>query len=1341
MPLDLSINWDVGQESDLEKYSNDLKRERRAKLDRMVYDRMHKAERQQLALEKLQSDDFQNLLKRYYKGGIIESKAGKSIDDFSKSELIEAFYQDRIWSEYNTAGIVKDVGEVLTKDEAYKYDWAEITQVYADLPYFGSKTIGFGKWAKDFIPSLIADPINLLSVGTGKVIAREAGKKVLSQLTKQEFVSQVSRKAALEIGIKEGTIGASVGAAADLARQTAEIDAGLMSDYNITRTLVSSAAGGVAQGTIGAAMSAWSAKGKAGKFYDKGDGFKSDYNRDFGLAGSEAETTYTGKSGKVKKVKNTTSSKNEPKKISDRTSEVPTLNNKSKEIKRKTPIINLSKIKADEPHNSLVKEVVDGIKTLIKEGKVRTTQRVGLFEQIKAKAAKLLSRENAELLDAELKAAAKMAPDLAPTVYAGRINWLLKSKEIGEIRNLLDKTVDVDEKLTVAEQLIQALEEKNILIKNHVDTVQAASDVMNQQKLIVELSEADKLRIETDKVLVEEITNTLNDVKNMAPNEKIEIIDKLAELSSNNDYKMLKAIKEANIKAKDKNVTLFEALNEYTTANLLFDPTTHEINIISTAINYQKQILEQYAGGLINLAKGNRQQGVNQLLMANDLLAGQFRFWQISLKKARLSWKANRSIGDFTEHRFDGRQQRNMETYLQQLQQSDNIFARWMGTSATPLGKLSFLSLRLLGAGDTLTKNIIQRAARVANVNQRIRTFYPELWKQQGKFNKAKIIKLQDDILDVKQNIRFEEAADKINTKKLKKLNEKLTELESQKVKQTPFEEKWSELYYQYEDEFGNFRETKTFNANEAETLDDLTKSVANDPTFVSRKSSFTENLQSEMLEANQFFPDQQQSDFNVGQMMLDFGNKHPALRILTGLHFIKTPANLFKTAWQGTPLFNRLNFEFNAMLKASDPVVRNKAQAIQGVGAVVYGFAFTTALFTDRLTGSNEKDRKHRYSYITYNEDGSKNYHNLSRFFPLSVPFMVAAEIRDAVNKMGDIWDDPLHSAEQERIIDFMSHVAGSSFSLWSNIFSSNLMTQDFFELTKIFSETEATVEEGQKNISKLEKYFGRSTSKLVPAATGWRWTNKVFAESEAELITALDHIKYSSPYGLSKIINEKYLGGQYENLNYADALSPKRDPLGNIYPKPRGVLLGRYQDVFPTTTHWSSSMVDSNGDKIVLSKQALEKIQTSNIQWERPAVLLDVGRKKSINLRETVAVNLKDPITNSIETLPEGTTLYEAMMIVKSKIQLGGKNLNETIRDELENPNSVYNKRYAKNRLVAGKYEGDQYLLDKIREYEQVARDWIKENAGIYVNDKLTNLNQLKQESESIIEKLGYE
>ena len=36
-------------------------------------------------------------------------------------------------------------------------------------------------------------------------------------------------------------------------------------------------------------------------------------------------------------------------------------------------------------------------------------------------------------------------------------------------------------------------------------------------------------------------------------------------------------------------------------------------------------------------------------------------FFRTAWKKAGLSWKANRSIGDTIEHQFDGKQTRNME--------------------------------------------------------------------------------------------------------------------------------------------------------------------------------------------------------------------------------------------------------------------------------------------------------------------------------------------------------------------------------------------------------------------------------------------------------------------------------------------------------------------------------------------------------------------------------------------------------------------------------------------------------------------------------------------------------
>ena len=252
------------------------------------------------------------------------------------------------------------------------------------------------------------------------------------------------------------------------------------------------------------------------------------------------------------------------------------------------------------------------------------------------------------------------------------------------------------------------------------------------------MTDADRLRLDADIAITKEMPNILARIEKMSPEEQVKAINQFAELSSNDEL-LRKFIRKYNRTKKDTRVTLSEALNEYVTGNLLFDPTTHEINILSTIARFQSNIVENYYSGLISFARGEGKLGLNKIRMANDLMLAQTRFFQIAFKKAQLAWKANRSIGDTIEHRFDGRQQRNMETYMTQLRESNNMLKKALSYVASPIGKLSFLSLRGLGAGDTFTKNIFNRAQRVANVNQRMRTFYPELWNKRRKINKTQI--------------------------------------------------------------------------------------------------------------------------------------------------------------------------------------------------------------------------------------------------------------------------------------------------------------------------------------------------------------------------------------------------------------------------------------------------------------------------------------------------------------------------------------------------------------------------------------------------------------------------
>ena len=1339
------MSWDSYKTENLETDAYEhLHKNRRNKIQKSQYDALQKIEKQKFAIDKLQSDEFQTVLKRFYAGGLsdINNKVtgGKSIKDYSKSEMIEKFYQDRIWSEYNTAGVSVDVSMVLGKDDAqYKSDWAEITQTYADLPYFGKGTIGFSKWIKDFAPALASDPLNLFSFGTAGVITREAIKTPLKGLAKKEFQKQAAKAAAIDVAKKEAIAGAAIGAGLDMMQQSAEIDTNLTDDYNVTRTLIAGAAGGVGQGIVGGGLGYWSAKGKAGKFYDKGDGFKGDYDRDFGAAGSKADTTYSGRTGKLVEHPPENSKLKRPVKTKNKPDESLTIEEKVNEVKRKTPIINLNKIDSDPKLSPTVRVIVDAVNNLKKEGKVRLTERSGLLQKIVLKANNLLKDKKAsKKLQEELVSLAENAPEFAEKILAGRYNLINKSKEIVELRKISNEAVTLKEKLVVAEKLFNALKENSVLLQNHIESVQGVSDALNQQKITVGVTEADRLRMETDFLINAELPKLLARIEKMSPEDKIKAIDAISSVTGN-DEQMRKVINNANRKSKDKRITLWEAINEYTTANLLGDPTTHEINILSSGIRFQANYIENFLASLQSLKRGERDLAASQFKMASDLMSSQFSFFSIAFKKARLAWKANRTVGDVIEQRFDSRRVHNMNEYFKQLKESDNVYKQAAGYVGSPIGRLAFLTIKGLGAGDTFTKNIFQRAARVANVNQRMRTFYPQLWKKRkGKL--TDIVKTQDEIISVKENLRFEKAQDVPNEKTIAKLNDSLINLEQKKINQTPFEQKWSELYYQYEDEFGNFRATKDFNANEIQDLDMLTKSVAHDPTYVAQVSSFTQKLESPMLDANQFYPNQQQSEGNLGQLVLDLANNNPLLRVATGLHFVKTPVNLFKYAWQTTPLANKLNYEFRTLLNASDPIVRQKAESIQNFGRIAYGMAAYMAL-NGNITDWREKDPKHRFAYKYEDDNGDTQYVSLTRLFPLSIPFLTTAAIKGSLEEGSNLWNDSQYNLEQEKMLDYFKHISGSGFALWANLFASQLMTQDFFEMMSIFSEGVNDSNKGLLNLEKLKKQSDRTLSKFIPLATTWRWTNKVLGEAEVEVNGLMDSLIKSSPYELAKLVNEDLLGGKMEYLNYGDALAPKSDPLGNPYPKQKGLLLGDFQDILPTTNHWSSSMVDKNNVKINLSQKAKNKLAETNIVWNKPAFILDSPTLKNLNMKKYEAIKIptnvdgiefSNPNKEKQFKLHQGATLYEAMRVAKSKIILGEMTLNERIADELENPKSEFNTRYQDNEMYKGKYEGADYLLKIIRDYEEVARDYVKQHVVFKLNGSNTTFNQKMAELE---------
>ena len=75
-----------------------------------------------------------------------------------------------------------------------------------------------------------------------------------------------------------------------------------MSDYNLTRTLLSRCYWWWSSRDYRRLL--WViglAKGKAGKFYDKGNGFKGDLDKDAGFGGKMLHLLWSGKDGKLTK--------------------------------------------------------------------------------------------------------------------------------------------------------------------------------------------------------------------------------------------------------------------------------------------------------------------------------------------------------------------------------------------------------------------------------------------------------------------------------------------------------------------------------------------------------------------------------------------------------------------------------------------------------------------------------------------------------------------------------------------------------------------------------------------------------------------------------------------------------------------------------------------------------------------------------------------------------------------------------------------------------------------------------------------------------------------------------
>ena len=81
---------------DNDKYKH-LHKNRRTRIQKKQYDNMKRIEKQKLALDKLQSDEFEIVLRRYYEGGVSDANNkftnGKAVKDF-RYDVLNEFNQN-----------------------------------------------------------------------------------------------------------------------------------------------------------------------------------------------------------------------------------------------------------------------------------------------------------------------------------------------------------------------------------------------------------------------------------------------------------------------------------------------------------------------------------------------------------------------------------------------------------------------------------------------------------------------------------------------------------------------------------------------------------------------------------------------------------------------------------------------------------------------------------------------------------------------------------------------------------------------------------------------------------------------------------------------------------------------------------------------------------------------------------------------------------------------------------------------------------------------------------------------------------------------------------------------
>ena len=1057
-------------------------RVRRERNERFKTASLKKAENESAALDEIQTQRFYDTAVSYY-----NYREGTDIySTYSHADILEKFYNDRSWRNNNTISMGADMlatgsDQPLERLQEFSY----IQQTYEALPsWWDDPNRTFGGWLMDNGGAMLADPVNLIGFGVGGQAAKQAYKQALKEALKGKVAKEINdtvlkaaqkeaQQKAIGQAIKkgaiyEGAIGAGVAGGQDALLQNTAINTGIQDEFSWKQAGLSSAAG-FGFGTLFGGAFAY------GGFKLTNRAMKNQAIKQLEDLHNYGRDTITGKrlfqdlSEKKKKrfyYKNL--SKEDIDKIElDSTLKGKDLDEKIKNLRKNTSTQTLS-VKGKPPkeklnYDNMNKDGQIGAVKYIKSVAREYSEQIGT-EKISFKEMEMI----AEKLGADPKALRKLAKS--------------KAKEDRELFALVIAHKDAllaeaDAQLKLSNEFFRAgiteAEKESIRVEFRKRARATLELIQVQKQLQENYARATTAgRVRADKERAAELIVAPEDPQMKALlDSDIDGYIKAVSLLDDDNHVIL-ALQNA------KKVDKWDLINEYINNNLLSSPDTHILNLIS---GFTQSIFGWKSVTMLiraaNLAPQNSARAKELAREALETYIYQFVYTGHALKKAGKAFYLGRPLLDSQQLKYDNSiRQGQLQRWINEM---GKVFTQPLGKVGTviqkgiinPAAYATTFPLRILSAGDEFLKQMSFKARMASQINSELLRTNPELYT--GRFtNRSAFIK------------------------KFRELEEKY-----------------------YVDEQGR---TKDGGAGITEN----DRSKVNEPLQFARENTYTQSAYS-------VNPITGKSEGGVTGSILSWANRNKWSRAF-GLHFINTPSNLLKWNWQYLPYFGKFQLEMRHMLaKGADGKYINPEAAAEANARMQMGFLLWTSAFgfaiAGKITGGGSRDwreNKEReantgwqpYSYVT--DDG--RHISLNRLDPVFMPFMIAADLVDAVGDFLKYQEELPEEVESKFTELSMAVLASLTRNITSKFYTRNILETANFFFSDDFMKSRSPEYVGSSILA-------RAIYKIAPLSGGLRYASRIQQDEQKEILTFTDRIKQLNPFdGQDRVMPRRNMMGQ---------------------------------------------------------------------------------------------------------------------------------------------------------------------------------------------------------------------